>query len=282
MIFFAGYGEAATLNLLRRFRHQRICIVFHFPYEQVPHRYAEFAHSGLVQRADAVVAVSEYVARGVKAHLERDCAVIGNGVARGCILSSARASRGNAPATGDRAHAPVLITVAALEERKGVQWVIRALPLLLSDFPDLCYIVLGEGAYRAQLQAEIERLDLAGHMRLVGNTDDVISYLATADVGCLLSYGESFGIALVEYMAMALPVLSSAHPPFDELMRPDWGVMVDEIDSTGVARTLRELLTDPQRRQRMGQAGRQQVVGHHTWAQVAEQYLALLASPQPA
>jgi glycosyltransferase involved in cell wall biosynthesis len=279
MLFFAGYGEAEAMRVLRALRPQRYAVVFQFPYEQVPHRYREFERDRLAQRAEQRIAVSQYVARGVEARFGRPCAVIGNGVDPHVFQPSTEMRNAMRQKLRLKPDAPVLITVAALEERKGVQWVIRALQPLLRDFPDLCYVVLGEGAYRAQLQAEIERLGLAAHVRLMGNTNDVVSYLAAADVGCLLSYGEAFPISLVELMAMALPVLSSAHPPFDELMRPDWGIMVDETNSASVACALRELLSDPQRRQRMGPAGRQQVMEHHTWAQVAEQYLALLASP---
>ena len=282
MLFFAGYGEAETLSLLRRLRKQPYCVVFHFPCQQVSHRYAEFERFGLARRADRLVAVSRYVARGVEAQFDQECAVIGNGVDPG-VFGPAPGARATVRQRL-RAHpdTPALITLAALEERKGVQWVVRAIPRLLPEFPDLQYWVLGEGAYRVALNAEIRQLGLESHVHLLGSVNDVVPYLAAADIGCLLSYGESFGIALIEYMAMELPIVASRHPPFGELIRPAWGVMVDERDTEAVVVELRALLRHPRRCRAMGAAGRRQVLQHHTWDQVADDYLRLLTIPSLA
>lgn len=276
ILFFAGYGEAATLRILSRLRPQRYCIVFHFPREQVPHRYREFERSGLARRADRLIAVSSYVARGVEEQFGRECHVIGNGVDPDIFKPSPSARAQMRQKLGIAESAPVLITLAALEERKGIQHVIEAIPFLLTDFPDLRYWVLGEGAYRLTLEAQIRRLGLEQSVSLFGNVEDVVPYLAAADIGCLLSYGEAFPVTLVEYMAMELPVLVSQHPPFPELVQPSFGVMVDEQDSLQVGGTIHELLSNLERRQAMGRAGRESVLQQYTWEYVAEQYLQTL------
>ncbi len=274
MPFFGTYGEATTLRFLPR--RTRTCIVFHFPREQVPHQYTAFERYQIARRADRLVAVSQYVADGVVAQFERPCAVIGNGVNADLFHASPAVRRAMRQELGLAPDAPMLVTLAALEERKGVQWVIRALPYLLPTFPGLRYWVFGEGDYRVNLEDEIRRLELTEHVHLAGNTDDVPRYLNAADIGCLLSYGEAFPLTLIEYMAMELPVLTSLHPPFDRLVKPEWGCTVNEQDPEAVAAQLRNLLLDSQRRQRLGQAGRQQVMAHHTWSQVASEYLRLL------
>jgi phosphatidylinositol alpha-1,6-mannosyltransferase len=278
MLFFAGYGEAEAMRVLRALRPQRYCVVFHFPYEQAPHRYREFERDELAQRANQRIAVSHSVARDVETQFGGPCAVIGNGVDPRVFQPSTEMRTAMRQKLGLKPDAPMLITAAALEERKGVQCVIRALPLLVNEFPDLCYVVLGEGSYRAQLRAEIEQRGLACHVRLMGNTNDVVSYLAAADVGCLLSYGEAFPISLIELMAMELPVLTSRHAPFAELMKLDWGRMVDEQDTKAVAGELRSLLLNTDSRHSMGKAGRQHVLQCHTWRQVADSYLQLLST----
>lgn len=278
MLFFAGYGEAETLRILNRLRHQPYCVVFHFPREQVPHRYREFERSGLARRADRLIAVSSYVARGVEEQFGRGCQVIGNGVDPNVFKPSQSARTQMRQKLGIPESAPILITLAALEERKGVQHVIQAIPSLLPDFPDLRYWVLGEGPYRSTLEAQVRRLGLEHVVSLWGNCEDVVPYLAAADIGCLLAYGESFGIAVFEYMAMELPVLVSQHPPFPELVRPEYGMIGDERDVQAVAQNIRVLLTNPDRRREMGKVGRQQVLSHHTWDQVAAAYLDLLAT----
>jgi len=278
ILFFAGYGEAETLRILTRLRPQRYCVVFHFPREQVPHRYREFERSDLARRADRLIAVSSYVARGVEEQFGRECRVIGNGVDPDIFRPSPSARAQMRQKLGIAESAPVLITLAALEERKGIQHVVQAIPSLLPDFPDLRYWVLGEGAYRSALEAQIRQLGLENVVSLWGNIEDVVPYLAAADIGCLLAYGEAFGIAVFEYMAMELPVLVSGHPPFPELVRPEYGILIDERDAQAVAKSIRALLTNPDRRLEMGKAGRQQVLNHHTWDQVAAAYLDLLTT----
>jgi glycosyltransferase involved in cell wall biosynthesis len=172
-------------------------------------------------------------------------------------------------------HTPVLVSLAALEERKGAQWVIRALPRLLPEFRDLRYWVLGEGPHRAALEAEVARLGLQRHVALLGARKDVVRYLAAADIGCLLSYGEAYPIAMLEYLAMGLPVVTSRHPPFNDLVQPAWGAMVCESDLEELAATLGGLLRDRERHQAMSRAGRDYAVGHCTWSQVAEKFLRL-------
>jgi glycosyltransferase involved in cell wall biosynthesis len=277
LVYFSGYGEGAALRILEAIRPQRCCVVLQYPCEQVPLRYREFERSGVARRADRMIAASSYVARGARDRFHRACDVIGNGVDTSVFCPSRELRVATRQKLGLDASAPVLISLAALEERKGLHWIIRALPLLLDEFPSLRYWVFGEGDYRGTLEAEVRDLGLEKHVWMPGATADVVPYLASADVGCLLSQGEAFGIALLEYMAMELPVVTSRRPPFDELVQPSWGRMIDEGDTQQIARTLRDLLRDPLRRCSMGRAGRQHVLENYTWDRIADEYLRVLA-----
>jgi glycosyltransferase involved in cell wall biosynthesis len=275
MVYWGGYGEAAALRLSRLVRRQRVCLVLHFPREQVPYRYNEFEWTGLARDANLVVGVSEYVTRGARANFERPCATVNNGVDPRRFDLKRHSRQAARREMGVDENTPVLVSVTALEERKGIQWVMRALPRLLSEFPDLQYWVLGEGPHRAPLEAEAARLGLGSHVRFLGARKDVPAVLTGADVGCLLSYGEAFPLAMLEYLAMGLPAVTSRHPPFDSLVRTDWGLMISERDSDGVAAALADLLRDPDRRRAMGQAGREHVLSHYTWERAADEYLRL-------
>src|SRR5215469_1532803 len=80
LIYFAGYGEATALGLLKLVRRQRTCVVLQYPGDLVPHRYQEFRHFALARRADQMIAASQYVARGAGKWFARKCQVISNGV----------------------------------------------------------------------------------------------------------------------------------------------------------------------------------------------------------
>jgi glycosyltransferase involved in cell wall biosynthesis len=276
-IHFADYGEAAALNTLHLLRRpQTYSIVFHFPYSQVPHRYETLASSNLVACADTLIAVSDFVAREAQAFLSRSCAVIPHGVDTK-VFQPDRSRRSAVRAELDVSpEAPMLLTVAALEERKGVQWVLRVLPLIMNEVPDVVYVAIGDGPYRPRLEGLANELGITDQVRFLSARADVARYYQAADLMVILSKGEASSLVSLEAMACELPVIASMHPPFDELIAPEWGCQVDEMDTQGLADTVTTLFSDPERRRCMGQAGRAHVMKRHTWDRVAQQYLDLL------
>lgn len=277
-IFFAGYGEAEALSLVRR---QAFGIVFHYPYDQVPHRYHEFQRFNLAQRAQHIVSVSRFVADGAYQQFGRDSTVIHHGVD----------SRQFAPDTTMRkavrrilhipSDAPLLITAAALEKRKGVQRVLQALPQLVREFPNLIYVVLGEGPFREPLARLVKELAITNHVRFLGPQEDVVPYYQAADISLMLSHGEASSLTALESLACGLPVIVADQRPFDELVRPDYGLRVADNDPDAVAAAIADLLRDPARCSALGQKGRDRVLTDFTWEKASEQYIQLLESPWP-
>ena len=273
---FAGYGEGAALSILRKINPVPFSVVFHFPLSQVPHRYTEFSNWKYPQRADSFIAVSHFVAEQVSEWSERSCSVVGHGVDIQRFTVNAVQRRHIRKSLGIPADANVLITAAALEERKGIQWAIKALPAVHVHYPETHYLVLGDGPYRQALEKLIRDLDLQKSVKPLGWVEDVSAYLAAADVALLLSYGEASPVALLEYAAASLPVITSRHPPFEELVKPEWGVMVDEKDTGELARVLTDLLRGNEQRTLMGTPAREWVKANRSWKKVAEQYKDLI------
>lgn len=269
-IYFADYGEAETLRFAPR---QKFGIVFHYPFPQVPHRYHSFQRTGLAQRATQVVSVSRFVADGVRESLGRESVVIHHGVDALRFAPDPQARVRVRESLGLAPDAPLLVTAAALEERKGMQWVLRALPRVIERFPNVRYFVLGEGPHRAVLEQLARDLPIAAHVRFLGAQADVVPYLQAADVSLILARGEASSLSALESLACGIPVIAARQPPFDELISSEYGVMVDENDTNAVADALIDLLRDPARRARMGAAGRARVLADFTWEQVARQIL---------
>ena len=261
-IFFAGYGEAEALTLAWQ---RRFGIVFHYPFMQVPHRYREFRRFRLAERAARIVSVSRYVADGVHEFCGRDSTVIYNGVDVARFNPDPNAHARHRSELGIEEGDLVLLSAAALEERKGIQDVIQALPHVLTNLPQTKYIVVGEGSYRLVLEAKIANLGLGRVVRLAGVTADIFPYYNCADVFLLLSRGEALPIAPLEAMAMELPVIAAQQPPFDELLAPEYGMMVNEQDASQVSSAISGLLAHGARRRAMGQAGRARILADFTW-----------------
>jgi phosphatidylinositol alpha-1,6-mannosyltransferase len=273
-IAFAGYGEAEALRLARK---QPFGIVFHYPLAQVPHRFREFRRFGLAQRAAAIVSVSQYVAEGVQDFFHRESTVIHHGVDAERFKPDAEARRAKRKelSVGD---GPVLVTAAALEERKGIQWVLRALPRILERFPETTYLLLGGGDYRKSLEQLASDLGIQSHVRFMGEQEDVTPFYQAADLSLILSRGEASSLSALESLACEVPVIAARRPPFDELIKGEYGMLADEEDADAVAGVVESLLRNPAQRAAMGERGRAHVREKFTWGRAAEEYIKVMES----
>ena len=111
--------------------------------------------------------------------------------------------------------ARVLISVGGLVERKGMHRVIDCLPALIGRHPGLHYLVVGsggpEGDMRAELDAQVARLGLAGRVHFLGALppDELNVPLSAADVFVLSTRNEGWANVFLEAMACGLPVVST-------------------------------------------------------------------------
>ncbi|MBV9971084.1 MAG: glycosyltransferase family 4 protein [Xanthobacteraceae bacterium] len=108
----------------------------------------------------------------------------------------------------------VLLTVGRLsaEERyKGVDAVIEAMPRLLARFPDLKYLVVGDGSDRPRLAAKSAALGVADRVVFAGTVTEAekVAHYNLADAYVMPSFGEGFGIVLIEAAACGIPVVGS-------------------------------------------------------------------------
>jgi len=279
-VHFAGYGEGMALRLARMVRPIPFSVVLHFPPSLVPHRYHEFERWGFQRDAVNLIAVSQTTAKEVEQWAGRPCAVIGHGVDTQRFRPDAALRVQVRQGLGLGQDVPVLISVSALEERKGMQWVIQAMPKVLEKMPGTRYWIIGDGPYREKLEAQVYGLNLHNNVMFLGFQKDIVSYLSASDVALLLSKGEASPVSLLEFAAAGLPVLTSPHSPFPELVQPEWGQMVQEQDTEQLSQEIIQLLTNPYLRSKRGAAGRVWVTKNHIWHQVARQYKGLLETRQ--
>jgi phosphatidylinositol alpha-1,6-mannosyltransferase len=99
--------------------------------------------------------------------------------------------------------------LASTEPYKGNDRVIRALPSVLTRYPDTLYLVVGEGDDRPRLEALAAELGLTEKVRFVGlvSSEELPDYFRVADAFVMPSTGEGFGIVFLEAMASGIPVI---------------------------------------------------------------------------
>jgi len=275
-VHFAGYGEGPALKFSRSLRNTPFSVIFQFPRSLVPDRYSEFSRWGFSRDASHLIGVSQATAREVELWAGRSCKVIDQGVDTERFNFDETLRALTRQELNISPKASVLISVAALEERKGIQWGIQALATILKDHSDTFYVIVGNGPYRMQLEALVESLGIKANVFFLGRRRNVHPYLCAADIMLVLSQGEAGSVSLFEAMACQLPAITSDSPPFDEWVNNDWGLKVEQNDIKALGISIIKLIQNRDIRVEMGKAGRVYVKNHHAWSLIAEQYENLL------
>ena len=179
----------------------------------------------------------------------------------------------------------VIVTVARLVPRKGIDRVIAALPAVLEAVPDAQYLVVGEGPQRAELLALAARLGVAERVVFAGAVGhrEIPAYLALAACFAMpnrrLADGEDegFGLVFLEANACGKPVLAGRAGGVPEVVADgENGLLVDGDDTAAVAAGLIRLLTDAPLAARLAAGGLARA-GASGWDRAAARFLALCA-----
>jgi teichuronic acid biosynthesis glycosyltransferase TuaC len=164
---------------------------------------------------------------------------------------------------------PTLVSVSHLIARKRHADVLRALWLLRDRWPDVRYVIVGDGPERPTLQRLAADLDLDDRVRFTGQLahPDALEVMHRAHVFALPSTDEAFGVAYVEAMAGGLPAIGALGEPGPEEISQagDGMVLVPPGDPERLATAIDELLAEPHRRAALGELARETVERAFSW-----------------
>jgi colanic acid/amylovoran biosynthesis glycosyltransferase len=162
--------------------------------------------------------------------------------------------------------APIRIaTTGRLVEKKGIEYVIRATAKLAQCYPNLEYLIIGDGSLRPTFEQLIQTLKMDGTIKLLGwkNEQEMIEILNQSHIFVAPSITADDGDqdapvnVLKEAMAMGLPVVSTYHGGIPELVEDGVsGLLVPERDVAALVEKLGYLIEHPDRWATMGRAGR--------------------------
>lgn len=178
-----------------------------------------------------------------------------------------------------------MITVARLVEKKGLEYGLRAVARVVRTHPELRYTIIGRGPLRESLERLIQELGLTDRVVLAGTKTqpEIVSTLAESQIMLLPSVTAANGdqegtpVALMEAMALGLPVLSTRHSGIPELVQDGQsGWLVAERDVAGLTERLAWMLDHPETWLALGEAGRQFVLAHHDVNRLNDRLLEIL------
>jgi glycosyltransferase involved in cell wall biosynthesis len=151
-------------------------------------------------------------------------------------------------------------TVGRLVPVKGHAWLLKSVPRVLAEVPQACFALIGEGPLAEHLRQLAEELAISRRVMFLGARQDVPECLAALDLFVLPSLNEGMGLALVEAMAMGLPVVATRVGGIPDVVREgETGLLVPPGDEKALALAMLSLLRDPDRRRAYGEAAKRRV-----------------------
>jgi sugar transferase (PEP-CTERM/EpsH1 system associated) len=167
----------------------------------------------------------------------------------------------------------VLLQVARLDYLKDHLTAVRTIGRVATRVPSVRLILVGEGPERLAIQAEVERLGLAQHIRFLGLRKDVGQLLQGADLFLLTSISEGIPLTVIEAMATSLPVVATRVGGMEEVVvEGETGYLAPAKDDAALAEAVLKLAASPKLRRHLGERGRQRACSLFSEAAMAERY----------
>jgi glycosyltransferase involved in cell wall biosynthesis len=155
--------------------------------------------------------------------------------------------------------AKVIVAVGRQEFQKGHVYLVSAFDLVAARHPDAELLLVGRpGSQSAEVEARISRSAHGDRVRSLGQRDDVPDLLAACDVLALPSLYEGFPGAVIEAMALGVPVVASDLPTLREVVEEGGsGLLVPPRNPERLAEAMGRMLDDPEASRQLGERGRE-------------------------
>ncbi len=172
----------------------------------------------------------------------------------------------------------IVITISRLQERKGQDYVIRAMSLVLKEVPNAHYIIVGDGEERERLEGLVKDQSLEPYVSFVGcvSEEELPYYYNLADVFILANRitstddVEGFGMVFIEANACEKPVIGGrTGGAIDAIIEGKTGLFVDPKDEKDIAEKIIYLLKENNKAAELGRNGRKRAVRDFQWDSIA-------------
>jgi len=172
------------------------------------------------------------------------------------------------PARSAPPQAKSILFLAIVEYRKGIFTLLEAFDRVAAAVPDCRLEIWGDGSEMAAMRERVLQSPFHERIQLRGRAprDSVAEIMRSHSVYCMPSYGEPFGMTLLEAMASGVPVITTdaGGPPF--IIHPDGGRVVPMRDVEKLAGALTEVISDRDLQATMGTYNRRRVEAEFDWS----------------
>jgi len=180
-----------------------------------------------------------------------------------------------------------LLFVGRLVKKKGLQYLIHALPLILKRHPQVYLQIAGDGPEKRKLKRECENLGISDHVRFLGalKNEDLPILYQTSNVVVFPSVisddgdREGFGLVLVEALGCECATVTTDLPAMqDIIINGKTGLVVSQKSVQQLSEKIICLLDDQKLRHLLGTKGRRFVSKRYDWSIIEQKYVDLIES----
>ncbi|MDG2380740.1 MAG: glycosyltransferase family 4 protein [Pirellulaceae bacterium] len=153
-------------------------------------------------------------------------------------------------------------TVGDVLQRKGLLYLVKALPAIIAEIPRAHVVSVGylKQPYISVVREEAERLGVEDHITWAGYRNDVINVMSAIDVMALPTLEDNLPLAILEAMACSVPVVASEVGGIPEcVIDGQTGYLVPPAKPHQLATALTAVLSNQEHRRSLGAAGRQRI-----------------------
>ncbi len=166
--------------------------------------------------------------------------------------------------------APFIFCAARLRAEKGLDFLIAAMPQIVSAHPQTRLFIAGDGDLESELKAQVKELNLSNSIQLLGYRSDATRLMGAADLFVLPSPAEPFGLVIIEAMAQGVATIATrAGGPLEIIEDGLSGQLVKPADAPDLAAAIIELLFDSARRAALGERALGRFNAHFTAERMA-------------
>ena len=175
-----------------------------------------------------------------------------------------------------------ILSVGYLIERKGFEYLIRAMPLVLEKHKQARLKIVGSGPLESKLKELIYELDLGDEVEIVNNVSDeeLLMIYNSSDLFVLPSIVDSqgntegLGVVLLEAMACGLPVIGSDVGGIPDIIEDNkTGIMISEKDISGISGAILKLIENENYLEKLSIQGYDIVRDRFSWKKISKLYL---------
>jgi glycosyltransferase involved in cell wall biosynthesis len=166
--------------------------------------------------------------------------------------------------------APIVGTAVRFEPEKGLQYLIDAMPAILTSCPKAHFLMVGDGSLRAELEASVEHLGISDRVHFTGFQRDPRAFLALMDAFVLPVPVGSMSIGLLEAMAMERAVVMTFGGEGEAVIHGESGFCAEPRSAVSIATYVSQILASADVQRKLGQAARKRVATSFSAQSVAE------------